>query len=331
MAITAGDPCGIGPEVILKVLADRPPSARARLAVIGELAVFARTAAALRIRLPAWRLMRTDTTPNLPLPEDRLVFLDCPSRGPFAPGVSSARAGAASLIYLERAFALWRAGCLDALVTAPVTKWAVAATAPGFRGHTEYLARAMGARHVVMLFVSDRLRIALLTRHVPLRQVGRMIDRVTLRTTLRLLAQELRTSFGCRHPKIALCGINPHAGEAGYCGTEEERVVVPVLEALRRQGVRCDGPFAADGFFAQAHHYDAVVCAYHDQGLIPFKMLSRDAGCQLSVGLPIIRTSPDHGSALDLAGAHRAHPGSMRYALDLAVALAHRRARSARA
>ena len=134
--------------------------------------------------------------------------------------------------------------------------------------------------------------------------------------------QALRRQFGLRRPHVAICGLNPHAGEAGRFGREEQRVLAPALRRLRRRGVRIDGPFAADGFFATRARYDAVICWYHDQGLIPFKLLARDAGCQMTLGLPFARTSPDHGSALDLAAAGGAHPGSMRYALRLAIQLA---------
>ena len=253
------------------------------------------------------------------------MFLDCAHSATFMPGRSSREAGAASLIYVDHALALWRAKRLRALVTAPVTKWAIARSQPSFVGQTEYLAGAMGAREVVMLFVSDRLRVALLTRHVPLARVSRSISRQTLQSALRLTAGALATHFKIRRPTLALCGLNPHAGEAGRCGTEERTVMAPVLRALRREGLRCEGPFAADGFFAGTPRYDAVVCPYHDQGLIPFKMLARDRGCQLSVGLPTIRTSPDHGSALDIAGRGMANPGSMIYALRLAAKLSYQR------
>jgi 4-hydroxythreonine-4-phosphate dehydrogenase len=306
LAITSGDPCGIGPEVILKTLAKRSTPRDVQIGVIGDRRVFTEASRRLRLRLPAW-----------------VVFLDCAHRTRFKPGCSSAAAGRASLAYLERAIALWKAGQLGALVTAPVTKWAIARSQPLFVGQTEYLARSCGVRDVVMLFVSDALRVALLTRHVPLRRVAQAIDRRLLRTSIRLTDQALRMQFGIRRPRLAVCGINPHAGEESS-RSEERRLIVPVLRALRRGGLRCDGPFAADGFFAQPHAYDAVVCAYHDQGLIPFKMVARDLGCQVSVGLPMVRTSPDHGSALDIAGRGVADPGSMRYALELATRLVKR-------
>jgi 4-hydroxythreonine-4-phosphate dehydrogenase len=207
-------------------------------------------------------------------------------------------------------------------VTGPVTKWAIRQVRPGFVGQTEYLAEALGVRDVVMMFVSDRLRVALLTRHLPLRRVPRTLTPHLLRQSLRLTAQALRRHFGIARPRLAVCGLNPHAGESAG-GSEEQRIMRPALRALRRGGLVCDGPFAADGFFAGASpgRYDAVVCAYHDQGLIPFKMAARDRGCQFSAGLPLIRTAPDHGSAREIAGRGVADCGSMLYAIRLAERL----------
>ena len=319
IAITAGDPCGIGPEVILKSLVETSVTAGTRVIVIGDLAVFERTARRLQRRVPAWRIIQS-LDHFSPFPP--LTFLNCHHRGWFLPGHSSRAAGVAALDYLDQAIALWKTRRIQALVTAPVTKWAIARVQPSFTGHTEYLARAMKVRDVVMMFVSNRLRVSLLTRHLPLSRVPRAITGPLLRTTIQLTASALRRQFHIPKPRLALCGLNPHAGE-GSARSEERSVMRPVLQALRRQGLRCDGPFAADGFFAgAAERYDAVICTYHDQGLIPFKMAARDRGCQLSIGLPIIRTSPDHGSALDIAGKGIAHPGSMTYAIQLSATLA---------
>ena len=308
IALTAGDPCGIGPEVILKALAISSVSSRARWIIIGDHAVFEHTARRLRRRLPS-----------------HATFLNCGHRHRFVPGRSSAEAGRASLAYLDRAIGLWRSGHIHALVTAPVTKWAVARlAAPGFTGQTEYLARAIGAREVVMMFVSDRLRVVVLTRHIPLARVSRALSQSLIRSAVALTHDALKRQFRIRHPRLAFLGLNPHAGEEAQIGAEEQRIMRPALQALRRKGIVCDGPFAADGFFAQPQRYDAVICSYHDQGLIPFKMVARDSGCQLTVGLPLVRTSPDHGSALDIAGRGLAHAGSMIYALRLATQLARR-------
>lgn len=319
IAVTCGDPCGVGPEVILKALAQLPAECRnAQLIVIGPPAVFAQTARRLRVRAPRWRVV--DPTARLPR-EPRVLLIPLTSRGPFVPGRTGRRAGEAALAALEQAVRLWRRGAVQALVTAPVTKWSVALAAPGFIGHTEWLAARARAPHVVMTFVSPSLRVALLTRHLPLVKVAQAVSSRELSLTVRALDRALQGFDGIRTPRIAVCGINPHAGEAGTLGNEEQRVMTPVIRALRRSGVRCEGPLAADGVFADASRFDAIVCAYHDQGLIPFKMASRDQGCQVTLGLPFVRTSPDHGSALDIAGRGVAHPGSMRYALATAVKL----------
>lgn len=339
IAITAGDPCGIGPEVTLKALARVRASSRPSFVVIGDHYVFERTAKLLRRRLPPWQLINAGE----PWPDtaNRLMFLDCGRLGRFTPGRSSLWAGRASLDYVQRAMALWRAGRIQGLVTAPVTKWAIQQSHPRFVGQTEYLAAQTGVKDVAMMFVSDTMRVVVLTRHIPLRRVAEALNRRLLMTALRLTVQSLKTQFHIRSPKLALCGVNPHAGEGARAGTEERTVMIPVMRALRREGIRCEGPFAADGFFASAApsilrgaasraesrgqpRYDAILCPYHDQGLIPFKMAARDRGCQMSVGLPLVRTSPDHGSALDIAGRGVANPGSMIYAVQLAARLVRR-------
>ncbi|MBI3010867.1 MAG: 4-hydroxythreonine-4-phosphate dehydrogenase PdxA, partial [Candidatus Omnitrophica bacterium] len=292
IAITAGDPCGIGPEVLLKTLRALRRPVRARLVVIGDHAVFREAAARSRLRLPSWRILSPRQFLDEPESERPLIFLDCRHPQPFTPGRSSRAAGAASLAYLDHAIALWRRRRIQALVTAPVTKWAIGRVRPTFAGQTEYLANAMRRRDVVMMFVSDRLRVALLTRHIPLSRVPRSITPRLLETTVELVSGALQNSFQIRRPTLALCGLNPHAGEEGRCGREERALMIPALRRLRRNGVACHGPFSADGFFARPQPYDAVVCAYHDQGLIPFKMAARDRGCQLTIGLPVIRTSP---------------------------------------
>ncbi|MBI4354604.1 MAG: 4-hydroxythreonine-4-phosphate dehydrogenase PdxA [Candidatus Omnitrophica bacterium] len=305
--MTGGDPCGIGPEVILKSLTNRSPQ-RVRLVIIGDVRVFEQTAKRLRRRLPRW-----DATLN---------FVDVAHRATFHPGRSDSSAGRAALDYLEAAVALWREGSISALVTAPVTKWAIERIQPGFVGHTEYLGGVCGVPHPVMMVVSSRLRVVLLTRHRALHDVASQMTRPLLRATLKTTIDGLQAYFGLRRPRIAICGLNPHAGERGAFGDEEQRILAPVLRALGTDRAHLEGPFAADGFFVDPKGYDAVVCWYHDQGLIPFKMMARDRGCQLTLGLPIIRTSPDHGSALAIAGKGVAHPGSMRYAIELAARLA---------
>ena len=322
--VAGGDPCGVGPEVILKAVA-RPVRPPARIVLIGDLAVFEQTAKRLRLSLPSWTVVSPHTCTS-PL-RRRHTFIDVAHPWRFVPGQPSARAGAASLEYLDLAIQLLKQGRGDALVTAPVTKWAMARAPRRFEGHTEYLAQAFGVQEVVMMFVSESLRVALMTRHLALREVPSRVTRTRIRQTILMTAQGLERWFSIRHPRLAVCGLNPHAGEGGRFGDEERRVLRPILRACRERGMSVEGPFAADGFFRNFASqnfstYDAVLCWYHDQGLIPFKLIARDRGCQLTLGLPIVRTSPDHGSALDIAGQGRAHPGSMRYAIALATKLA---------
>jgi len=316
LAITGGDPCGIGPEVILKALASKPA---ARLVVIGDLEVFQRAARAIKQPLPRWRIAASATpfAPDAPI-----NFIQVGSGRRFRPGQPDEHAGRAALAYLDAGIELCRRGVAQGLVTAPVTKWAIQRSVPSFVGQTEYFARAFATPRVAMMFVSDRLRVVLLTRHIALRDVPRRATRALLRETIDLAVDGLRRQFGIRSPRLAVCGLNPHAGEGGLFGHEERSVLLPAQRAARRAGLRVDGPFAADGFFAAPSGYDAVICWYHDQGLIPFKLQARDRGCQLTIGLPVVRTSPDHGSALDIAGQGVANGGSMRYALRLAASLA---------
>ncbi|MBI2174579.1 MAG: 4-hydroxythreonine-4-phosphate dehydrogenase PdxA [Candidatus Omnitrophica bacterium] len=323
IAITAGDPCGIGPEVILKTL-DRIRLRGFRLILIGHQAVFRQTARRLHQRLPDWKYIQAKRfrKPD----QELLVFLDCPGAVHEKLGRPGAGAGRASLEYLNQAVELWRLGLIQGIVTAPVTKWAIAKVDPAFIGHTEYFSGKMGVSPVVMMFASSKLRMVVLTRHIPLSSVSRQLTPSLFRNAVLLTHHALQDLFRILHPRIAVLGINPHAGEQALCGMDERRVMIPLISLLRRQGIICEGPFAADGFFAAHPHYDAVLCAYHDQGLIPFKMLARDTGCQITLGLPIVRTSPDHGSALDIAGKNQALPGSMIYALRLAIDLAGARA-----
>lgn len=328
LAITAGDPSGIGPEIILKALAALKVSVDVSFVVIGDYPVFEHTARRLGLVLPRWRRIRSAR--DLFSASQPRSFLDLAHGWNFVPGRSSAQAAQASLAYLNEAVALWKTGCLKAIVTAPVTKWAIERRCPGFIGQTEYLATAMRVKTeaVVMMFVSECLRVVLLTRHLPLRKVSDSVSRRSLRRTLQLTIQSLRRQFQIARPRLAICGLNPHAGERGILGDEEEKLLSPVLRDLRGGTVICEGPFAADGLFAQIasasvskRSYDAVICWYHDQGLIPFKMSAWNRGAQMTLGLPVIRTSPDHGSALDIAGRGIAHPGSLQYALTLATRL----------
>jgi 4-hydroxythreonine-4-phosphate dehydrogenase len=221
-------------------------------------------------------------------------------------------------------------GCLqgdfDAIVTAPVHKGVINDAGVSFTGHTEFLAEKTNTPHVVMMLVGGGLRVALATTHLPLSAVPAAITKDGLSTTLRILHNDLRERFGIADPRILIAGLNPHAGESGHLGREEIEVIKPVIEALKNDGMRLNGPLPADTLFTPARlkHADAVLAMYHDQGLAPLKYASFGQGVNVTLGLPIIRTSVDHGTALDLAGTGRADTGSMRAALKLAIELARR-------
>ena len=306
-----GDPHGIGPEILLKSLA-RPSLRRlARWVVVGDGGVLERTARRLRL------------TAVLRAPHMSIVDVANVDHRRWKAGLLSASAGRASYAYLEEALRQWRRGCVQAMVTAPVTKAAIQRAGIPFIGHTEFLARATQSRSIAMMLVGGPLRVVLVTRHLPLASVPRHVTPEAVRETIRLTHQALRGWFGLRHPRIAIASLNPHAGEAGSMGREEQTVLRPVIASLRRACPTLIGPVAPDAAFYDAYRgrYDAVVCMYHDQALIPLKMVSRDVGVNVTLGLPFVRTSPDHGTALDIAGRGVADPGAMIAAMTLAVRL----------
>ena len=315
LGITLGDPCGIGPEVTaraLAALASRPEGLGFVPVVFGQRSVWARAQAVTGVAdvLPAEALVESDDA----------SLADLPWGGPHP------RAGLASLRYLARATEALRVGQVDALCTAPLSKAAVKSHASHFRGHTEYLQEAFGLARVVMLMASPRLRVALATTHVALAEVSRRLTVDGLCEVARLTVRELTTRFGIAKPRLAVCGVNPHAGEQGAFGDEELRVVAPAVARLKAEGLAVEGPLAADGLFASLHtgraHCDAVLAMYHDQGLVPFKMLAFHDGVNVTLGLPRPRTSPDHGTAYDIAGRGVADAQSMEAALVLAAQLA---------
>jgi len=219
-------------------------------------------------------------------------------------------------------------GCMSgyfaAMITAPVHKGAINDAGIAFTGHTEYLAAATNTARVVMMLAGGGLRVALATTHLPLKDVPAAIEARSLTETLRILERDLRDKFGIAKPRIAVCGLNPHAGEGGYLGSEENDVITPVIDSLLSEGMQVYGPYPADTIFVASHAegYDAILAMYHDQGLPVLKRASFGNGVNVTLGLPFIRTSVDHGTALDLAGTGRADPGSLFAAVELAIELA---------
>jgi 4-hydroxythreonine-4-phosphate dehydrogenase len=237
------------------------------------------------------------------------------------PGESTVAAGEMALLALDTAIDDLKKGAIDVLVTAPLNKHNVqeALKAP-FSGHTSYLAAKLGAKNHLMLMVGENLRIGLVTEHIPLEKVASEVNSQLIISKLRVLEESLKKDFNIRKPRIAVLGLNPHAGDGGILGKEEQDVILPALQEVQKKGMLAYGPYAADGFFAsQAYkQFDAVLAMYHDQGLIPFKTLNFDNGVNFTAGLPYVRTSPAHGTAYDIVGKDQASPDSMREAVFLA-------------
>jgi 4-hydroxythreonine-4-phosphate dehydrogenase len=285
IAITAGDPAGIGPEIAAKAADDW------RVRAVCEPVIY-------------------DTTPPVAVPV----------------GEVSPQAGRAAFEAIVRAVDDAKRGAVQALATAPVNKAAFAAAGLGWKGHTDLLAPLCGVSDVAMMFHSPKLRVVLATVHVPLRDVPRLITRDLILTTLHIAAQELPYFGVTGTPRLAVAGLNPHAGEGGLMGHEEIEVIVPAIRDARQDGLNVTGPVPADTVFVRASRgeFDCVLACYHDQGLTPIKLLSFGTAVNVTLGLPIVRTSPDHGTAFDIAGQGIADPGSMVESILLAAELARR-------
>jgi 4-hydroxythreonine-4-phosphate dehydrogenase len=314
IAITTGEPAGIGPEVALRAaVAGGLPCD-----LIGDAALL--EAGARDLDIP-W-----------PLPGN-LRIVHQPLAVPVQAGRLDARNAPYVLRLLDAALAGWRAGTYAAMVTAPVHKAVINDAGIAFSGHTEYLAAATGTPHVVMLLVGGGLRVAVATTHMPLSAVPAAITRRLLDATLDVMRHDLVTRFGIAVPRIAVVGLNPHAGEGGHMGREEIDVIAPAIAAARARGIEASGPWPADTIFVadNAAQADAILAMYHDQGLPTLKYASFGRGVNVTLGLPLVRTSADHGTALDLAGTALADPGSMKEALALAAELVERGRAGARA
>jgi 4-hydroxythreonine-4-phosphate dehydrogenase len=315
IAITAGEPAGIGPDLAIALSRHDLP---ARVVVLGDRDVLGERARRLGI---AVAFLPDDALP--PQRAGTLCVRHIPVAAPVTPGRLDARNAAHVLALLDAALAGCRDGRYDAMVTAPVHKGVINDAGIPFTGHTEYLAAASGTARVVMMLAGGGLRVALATTHLPLRAVADAITRERLTDVLRILARDLAGRFGIAAPRIAVAGLNPHAGESGHLGREEIDVIEPVLGQLRATGMNLVGPLPADTLFARIREdpVDAVLAMYHDQGLPVLKYASFGAGVNITLGLPFVRTSVDHGTALDLAGSGRADVGSLLAAIDTALTM----------
>ena len=331
LIITQGDPAGVGPEIIVKALAQKRVRRAIRPLVLGDARVLAR---ALKICSVKLRLCEvTSPAAAWQAPASALAVMNpYPSVQNVKPGHWTQHTGMASLaaVYLGAELAIKQQG--DALVTAPICKAAWHAAGADVPGHTELLAKLTGAKNFAMMFVGGPFRLVLATIHEPLARVPALLTAARIVQTTAAAVRELQGRFGIQRPLVAVAALNPHAGEGGLLGDEEKRVIAPAIKQLRRRGMQAEGPFVPDTFFAEAlkGRWDLLVCMYHDQGLIPFKLLALYAGVNVTAGLPIIRTSPDHGTAFDLAGTGRADAGSMTAALLTAADMVRHQQRISR-
>ncbi|MEU7581165.1 4-hydroxythreonine-4-phosphate dehydrogenase PdxA [Streptomyces sp. NPDC041068] len=318
IALTMGDPCGIGPEITLKACAD--PRRTVPVVVIGDPQVLARADAFTGTGLISHLITSVEQATYAPGTVDVIAGSDLPADLPW--GAVDARAGAASFAYVRRGVELALDGAVRALVTAPVNKEALRLGGVPHPGHTEILADLSGTRDYAMMMVNDDLRVVLVTVHQSLRTALDAIDTARELDVIRLTHRTLARG-GLSAPRIAVAGLNPHAGENGLFGREDLDVIAPAVRAARSEGILASGPWPADTVFmrARAGEFDAVVAQYHDQGLIPVKYLGLEHGVNVTVGLPFVRTSVDHGTAFDIAGLGRADHTSLLTALRHAAQL----------
>lgn len=331
IGITMGEPCGIGAEIIVKALADDKLRRRGRFVIFGLSDQLAYTADALELDLGFFR----DHHENIRRYPHDLVVLDYDeiSFPAVMPRRASKLGGQASMAFCQDAIAAARSGLTDAMVTAPISKtsWQLA----GYRkypGHTELLADKCKSKHVSMMFVAPQLKVVLATIHEALFEIRNHFTIGCVFNPIDLADKALREWFGLKNPRIAVAGLNPHAGENGQFGDEENRVIAPAVIMAAEAGINVAGPFSPDTVFLKAldGKFDCVVAMYHDQGLIPVKLLAWKDAVNVTLGLPIIRTSPDHGTAFDIAGKNKADPSSMIAAVNLAIDLVNRRAAAKR-
>lgn len=331
IGITMGDPAGIGPEVVLKAVAEEEIRGACVPVIIGDAQLLAHTARTLDLQC-GYEITRQGETIPEHVEEPHIYHLD--NIGGFVePGIESGVAGKAAAGYIEAAVELCAAGAVDAIATAPINKRALFLGGYSFPGHTEFLAHLTGTEEYAMAFVAANLRIVLLSTHVPLSEAIRMVDRDRMVKTINLTHRELRR-WGIERPRIAVAALNPHGAEGGLFGVEEASEMLPAIESCRGvDEVNVQGPFSADTVFLRASRgeFDAVIACYHDQAMIPVKCLSFGEAVNVTLGLPFIRTSVDHGTAFDIAGKGLAEHSSMVAAIKLAADLSTIAGESSRA
>lgn len=318
VGITQGDINGISYEVIIKTLMDPRMDEICTSIVYGSPKVAAYHRKALNIENFSFNQIKDASEANPKRPN----IVNCMDENVRVElGKSTEYGGQGALLALQAAISDLKANKIDVLVTAPINKANIQSQSFNFPGHTEFLANEFGVKNVLMLMVSDTMRIGVVTGHIPISEVPKNITTEAILTKLHLLNDTLVKDFAISRPRIAVLGLNPHAGDSGVIGTEETTIIMPALKQANDEGIVAMGPYPADGFFGSDRftRFDAILAMYHDQGLSPFKVINFDTGVNYTAGLPIVRTSPDHGTAYDLAGHNLANPNSFRQAVYLAI------------
>ena len=325
VGITQGDSNGVGYEVIIKALSDSRMLDMCVPILYGN----SRTLGLYRKMIPETEQISTNVINSAADARGkRLNIINCVSdQLPVEPGQPTEASAKASVQALEAAVKDMKEGLIDALVTAPINKHTVADLGFGFPGHTEFLINRFEAKEGLMFLCTDNLKVGLVTNHDPLAKVANLIDKDLLVRKLRLMNESLKKDFAKDRPKIAVLGLNPHSGDGGSLGREEIEKIIPAIEQANSENILAFGPYSPDGFFASnmQYNFDGVLAMYHDQGLIPFKVLAFDKGVNFTAGLPIVRTSPDHGTGYDIAGKNMANPASMISAIYMAIDICRNR------
>ena len=319
VGITQGDSNGIGYEVIIKAFSDERMLEMCTPVIYGSSKIFG----FYKKQLHNIAQINTNIISNAREAHPKRVnILNClPENTTVEPGLSTPDAARAAIVSLDRGTEDLKAGNIDVLVTAPINKRAMNGEGFGYTGHTEYLCKKFGADDVTMIMVSDQLKVGIVTSHIPLKDVPGTLSVDKIMHKLRALNQSMERDFGIDSPKIAVLGLNPHCGDGGLLGDEEQSVILPAINAANEEGILAFGPYSADGFFGLGNYskFDAILAMYHDQGLAPFKALAFENGVNFTAGLPVVRTSPDHGTAYEKAGKDLADPRSMISAIYTAI------------
>ncbi|MCQ2144398.1 MAG: 4-hydroxythreonine-4-phosphate dehydrogenase PdxA [Bacteroidales bacterium] len=319
VGITQGDGNGIGYEVIIKALADERVLDMFTPVIYGSSKIFG----FYKKQIHNIENINTNVISSAKdIHQKRVNIVNCLPENVFVePGQPTSESAKSAMTSLKAAVADLKEGDIDVLVTAPINKRAMTNEGFGYTGHTEYLEQEFGVDEVAMIMVSDQLKVGVVTGHIPLKEVHKSITTEKILKKLRLMHASLERDFAIDHPKIAVLGLNPHCGDGGLLGDEEQQIILPAVQQAVAEGINAFGPYSPDGFFGLGNYskYDAVLAMYHDQGLTPFKALAFEQGVNFTAGLPVVRTSPDHGTAYDMAGRDMADPHSMMAAIYTAI------------